>query len=170
MSRQDHASHLPVPTTPPAVLTPPAGRRGSWDPGWPPSSAQSPAQGSKRSRLDVPIQGVVIGPEELLRTVTALVEAANDHTARIEALERDLKLTADGVGTVGRHCQSEAADIRGHLAASVSDLGKVMQAMGRDEKELMARTEAALVQLGAKAQEHERVVSEVVEKIDERFK
>ena len=182
MASSPHAvAQLPVPGTPPAAqspgqrgpvpATPTAAQRGSWDPGWPPASAQSSSPAGKRSRpLGVPTPGVAIGAEELHGTITKLIEMANDHATRVEALERDLKLIADGVGAVGRHCQSETADIRGHLAASVSDLGKVMQAMGRDEKELMARTEAALVQLGAKAQEHERVVSGVVEKVDERFK
>ena len=147
------AAQLPVPGTPPAAQSP--GQRGSWDPGWPPASAQSPAPAGKRSRLGTPTPGDAIGPEELHRTITTLIELANDHATRVDALERETKLVADGVGTVGRHCQSAVSDIRGHLATSVSDLGKAMQAIDaalratveaaqarfteclRDEKELM---------------------------------
>ena len=81
------AAQLPVPGTPPAAHSP--GQRGSWDPGWPPASAQSPAPAGKRSRLGTPIPGVAIGPEELHRTITTLIEWANDHATRIDALERE---------------------------------------------------------------------------------
>ena len=180
------AAHLPVPGTPPAARSP--GQRGSWDPGWPPASTQSPSPTGKRSRIGTPIPGVAISPEELHRTITALIELANDHSTRIDDMERDAKLVADGVGTLGRYCQSEIADVRGHLAASVADLGKAMQTIDatlratmdaaserfaecqRDEKELMLRTEAALTQLGAKVQELERGVTEMSTKVAERFK
>ena len=182
------ASQLPVPTTPPAARSP--GHRGSWDPGWPPATAQTPASAQtpspagKRSRpLGAPTPGIAIGPEDLHLIVTKLIEAVNDHAVRLEVLERDAKMVADGVATMGRYCQSEMADFRGHLAASVADLGKAMQTIDatlratmdaaserfaecqRDEKELMLRTGAALIHLDAKVQELERGVAAVQQEV-----
>ena len=84
----------------------------------------SPSPTGKRSRIGTPTPGVAISPEELHRTVTALVELANDHSARIDDMGRDAKMVADGLGALSRYCQSEMVDVRGHLAASVADLGK----------------------------------------------
>ena len=83
------AAGLPVPGTPPAARSP--GQRGSWDPGWPPASTMSPSPTGKRSRIGTPTPGVAISPEELHRTVTALVELANDHSTRIDDMGRDAK-------------------------------------------------------------------------------
>ena len=188
MASTSHAAaQLPVPGTPPAAQS--LGQRGSWDPGWPPAAAQSPAPAGKRSRpLGVPTPGVAIGAEELHGTITKLIEMANDHATRVDALERETKLVADGVGTLGRHCQSAVSDIRSQLATSVSDLGMAMQAIDaarratveaaqarftecqRDESELMMRTETALTQLSAKVQEQERGAAQMSNKVAEHFK
>ena len=200
MASSPHAvAQLPVPGTPPAAqspgqrgpvpATPPAAQRGSWDPGWPPASAQSSSPAGKRSRpLVVPTPGVAIGAEELHGTITKLIEMANDHATRVDALEREMKLVADGVGTVGRHCQLEVSEVRSQLVTSVSDLGMAMQAIDaalratvgaaqarftecqRDERELMMRTETALTQLSAKVQEQERGAAQMSNKVAEHFK
>ena len=88
----------------------------------------------------MPSPGVAIGAEELHGTITKLIEMANDHATRVDALERETRLVADGVGTLGRHCQSAVSDIRSQLATSVSDLGMAMQAI---DAALRATVEAA---------------------------
>ena len=106
--------------------------------------------------------------------ITKLIEAVNDHTTRLEVDEHKAKAVEDGFGALSRYCQSEMVDIRGHLAAAVTDLGTAMQTIDatlratmdaasqrfaecqRDDKELMMRTEAALTHLGAKVQELEQ--------------
>ena len=104
MSVLTAAAQLPVPKTPPAAHSP--GQRGSWDPGWPPASAQTLSPAGKRPRpLGVPTPGVAIGPEDLHKLVTKLVEAVNDNGARLETVERKTKVVGDGIGVVGRHSQ-----------------------------------------------------------------
>ena len=124
--------------------------------------------------MGAPTPGVAIGPEDLHGMISKLIEAVNDHTVRLEAVEREAKMVGDGIGVVGRHCQGAVEELRGHIATSISDIGKAMQTIDaalrasvdaaserftecqRDEKELMMRTEMALTQLSAKVQEQER--------------
>ena len=69
-----------------------------------------------------------------------VVEALNDHAARLETVERETKVVGDGIGVVGRHSQGAVAELRGHIATSVSDFGKAMQAI---DAALRATVEAA---------------------------
>ena len=125
-----------------------------------------------------------MGAEELHRILTRLVEGFNDSTGRVEILEREMKMVGDALGTVGRHCQTSATELRGHLASSNADLGKAMQALDaalrvtieaaqerfaefqRDSKELLTRTDQGVTQLNFKTLEHERVMTDMNNKIN----
>ena len=127
--------------------------------------------------------GVAVSAEELHRILTRLVEGDNDNAGRLDILERETKMVGDALGTVGRHCQASSAELRGHLASSNADLGKAMQAVDaalrvtieaaqdrfaefqRDAKELMSRTDQGVTQLNFKAQEHERVMTDMNNKV-----
>ena len=119
----------------------------------------------------------------LHRILTQLVDGVNDNAGRLDILERETKMVGDALGTVGRHCQASSAELRGHLASSNADLGKAMQAVDaalrvtieaaqdrfaefqRDAKELMSRTDQGVTQLNFKAQEHERVMTDINNKV-----
>ena len=60
------------------------------------------------------------------RKPTRLSQTVNDHTARLEVAEREVKLVGDSVGTVGGHCQASASELRSQLATLNSDLGTAM--------------------------------------------
>ena len=170
------AAQLPIPTTPPTARSP---GQGSWDPGWPPASAQGSPSVKRLRPIGAPTLGVAVSAEELHRILTRLVEGATDNAGRLDILERETKMVGDALGTVGRHCQASSAELRGHLASSNADLGKAMQAVDaalratieaaqdrfaefqRDAKELMSRTDQGVIQLNFKAQEHERVMTDM---------
>ena len=59
--------------------------------------------------MGAPTPGVALGPEDLHRMVTKLVEAVNDHAARLEAVEREAKMVVDGIGVVGRQLRGVSA-------------------------------------------------------------
>ena len=122
-----------------------------------------------------------MGAEEVHRVITALVDAANEQAARVDASEREVKAVADALASLMRHHQSEMLEVRGHLAASHADMGKTMAAIEstlrvtidsaggrfldfqRDAQELMT-------QLNSKIQEHERVIIETSNKGAEQYK
>ena len=59
---------------------------------------------------------MAMGAEEVHRVITALVDAANEQAARVDASEREVKAVADALASLMRHHQSEMLEVRGHLA------------------------------------------------------
>ena len=139
---------------------------------------------SKRVRpIGVPAPGIAVSAEDVHNLLTQLAEGVNHQNGRIEVLERETKMIADALGTVGRHCQASSTELHGHLASSSADLGKAIQAVDaalratieaaqerfaefqRDAKELMARTDQGVTQLSFRSQEHERALNELNSKV-----
>ena len=124
---------------------------------------------------------MAMGAEEVHRVITVLVEAANEQTARTDALEREVKAVSDALASMVRHQQAEMLEVRGHLAASHADMGKTMAAIESALKvtvdsaggrfvEFQRDYEGLMTQLNSKIQEHERVINEMANKGAERHK